>query len=65
MPAGPYRRSLRPVRELGDDELCGRLVAVWGPTGAPGRTTVATYLACELAGLGVSTVLADADTYGG
>ncbi len=42
----------------------GSLVAVWGPTGAPGRTTVATYLACETAALGASTVLADADTYG-
>ncbi|MBM7820804.1 MinD-like ATPase involved in chromosome partitioning or flagellar assembly [Cellulosimicrobium cellulans] len=28
----------------------GRTVAVWGPTGAPGRTTVATNLAAELAG---------------
>ncbi len=43
----------------------GRLVAVWGPTGAPGRTTTATYLACEVAALGTSTLLADADTYGG
>ena len=43
----------------------GRLVAVWGPTGAPGRTTVATYLACETAARGVGTLLADADTYGG
>lgn len=43
----------------------GRLVAVWGPTGAPGRTSVATGLAGELAASGVSTLLADADTYGG
>lgn len=43
----------------------GRLVAVWGPTGAPGRTTVAVTLADELAAAGVSTLLADADTYGG
>ncbi len=28
----------------------GRLVAVWGPTGAPGRTTLALNLATELAG---------------
>jgi len=38
---------------------------VWGPTGAPGRTTVAVNLATELAALGVSSVLVDADTYGG
>jgi MinD-like ATPase involved in chromosome partitioning or flagellar assembly len=44
----------------------GRLVAVWGPTGAPGRTTVATTLAAELARLdGRGALLADADTYGG
>ena len=42
----------------------GRLVAVWGPTGAPGRTTVAVTLADELARLQLETVLADADTYG-
>jgi MinD-like ATPase involved in chromosome partitioning or flagellar assembly len=37
---------------------------VWGPTGAPGRTTVAVGLAAELAAAGASTVVADADTYG-
>lgn len=43
----------------------GRVVAVWGPTGAPGRTTVAVGLADEASRLGVSTMLVDADTYGG
>jgi MinD-like ATPase involved in chromosome partitioning or flagellar assembly len=43
----------------------GRLVAVWGPTGAPGRSTVAVTLASECADLGVATLLADADSYGG
>src|SRR4029453_12991860 len=43
----------------------GRLVAVWGPTGAPGRTTIAVNLAAEAALLGRSALLADADTYGG
>jgi len=42
----------------------GQVVAVWGPTGAPGRTTVAVTLAAELALLGQSTMVADADTYG-
>lgn len=41
------------------------VIAVWGPTGAPGRTTIATTLAAELAGRGVQTLLVDADTYGG
>ncbi|MGZ4604993.1 MAG: AAA family ATPase [Blastococcus sp.] len=43
----------------------GRVVAVWGPTGAPGRTTVAVGMADEAARLGVSTLLVDADVYGG
>jgi MinD-like ATPase involved in chromosome partitioning or flagellar assembly len=52
------------------DVLTGRpsrapVLAVWGPNGAPGRTTVATTLAAELASRGVSVLLVDADTYGG
>jgi Flp pilus assembly CpaE family ATPase len=43
----------------------GRVIAVWGPTGAPGRTTLATALAVETAGLGAPTLLVDADVYGG
>src|SRR5690349_892743 len=43
----------------------GRVVAGWGPAGAPGRTTVATALAAELARSGRRTVLIDADPYGG
>jgi len=43
----------------------GSIVAVWGPTGAPGRTTVAVTLADELARLGSDSLLIDADVYGG
>ncbi|MBC7291586.1 MAG: hypothetical protein H5T83_09690 [Actinotalea sp.] len=45
----------------------GAVVAVWGPTGAPGRTTLAATLAAELAsrGPGGDVLLVDADTYGG
>ncbi|MCW2738912.1 hypothetical protein [Nocardioides sp.] len=43
----------------------GRVVVVWGPAGAPGRTTVATHLACEVARRRVDVVLADLDPYGG
>jgi Flp pilus assembly CpaE family ATPase len=43
----------------------GRVIAVWGPTGAPGRTTVAVGVADELSRLGVSALLVDADVYGG
>lgn len=43
----------------------GRMLAVWGTTGAPGRTTVAVNLAAELAAKGCKVLLVDADTYGG
>ena len=49
-------------RPDGDD---GRLVVVWGPAGAPGRTTVATNLAWEVARRDADVVLADLDPYGG
>ncbi|WP_110181972.1 AAA family ATPase [Nocardioides solisilvae] len=40
-----------------------RVVAVWGPPGAPGRTTLATAVAAELARRGRSTLLVDADPH--
>ncbi len=49
----------RPHPESGD------VIAVWGPAGAPGRTTVAIGVAAELAAAGKSVVLVDADTYAG
>jgi MinD-like ATPase involved in chromosome partitioning or flagellar assembly len=42
----------------------GRIISVWGPTGAPGRTTVTITLAGELAATGAQTLVVDADTYG-
>jgi MinD-like ATPase involved in chromosome partitioning or flagellar assembly len=41
----------------------GRVVVVWGPAGAPGRTTTAANLAAELVALGRRCTLVDADTY--
>lgn len=66
----------RPLDALPDGEAAlpaeavvepgsGRIVAVWGPTGAPGRTSVAVAVASELAATGTPTLLADADVYGG
>ena len=43
----------------------GAVIAVWGPAGAPGRSTVAMAVASELAALGWSSLLVDADPYGG
>jgi MinD-like ATPase involved in chromosome partitioning or flagellar assembly len=41
------------------------VIAVWGPAGAPGRTTLAINVAAEIAAAGHSVVLVDADTYSG
>lgn len=54
-----------PVRPPAPARGRGRVVAVWGPTGAPGRTSVAIGVADEAARLGVTTLLVDADPYGG
>lgn len=43
----------------------GHLIAVWGPAGAPGRTSIAIGLAAEFAALDCSPLLVDADVYGG
>ncbi|HEX3706211.1 MAG TPA: hypothetical protein VHV76_06225 [Mycobacteriales bacterium] len=42
----------------------GKVVAVWGPAGAPGRSTIALNLAAELATLGHEVLCVDLDTYG-
>ncbi len=54
------------LQEAEPDEAgpSGRLLAVWGPAGAPGRSTIAVNLAAEAALAGTATVLVDADTYG-
>lgn len=51
--------------DVGPSSVAGRLVAIWGPTGAPGRSTVALSLAAEAARTGLTTVLVDADVHGG
>lgn len=43
----------------------GVLVAVWGPTGAPGRSTLAVSVAAAAAARGRTTALVDADVHGG
>jgi len=42
----------------------GTVIVVWGPAGAPGRTSLAIGVASELAALGHAVVLADVDTHG-
>ncbi|NUO36314.1 MAG: hypothetical protein HOQ18_02225 [Dermatophilaceae bacterium] len=80
LPAGssPLTRTPSPSNAISSDDAGRRrshdgprgperapVVAVWGPTGAPGRTVVATTLAAEIASRGVEVLLVDADTYGG
>ncbi|MFP7759773.1 CpaE family protein [Marisediminicola sp. LYQ85] len=54
LPSVPPRES-RPAR--------GRVVAVWGPAGSPGRTALAISIAAELAAAGSTVALADVDTH--
>jgi MinD-like ATPase involved in chromosome partitioning or flagellar assembly len=64
-PAGPEARDGAPPRPgAHGPEEPGRIIAVWGPIGSPGRTTLAVGIASECAAAGLVTLLADADTYG-
>lgn len=65
LPPAPRSGGHEDAPESGHDDGDGIVVAVWGPTGAPGRTSVAVGLAAELAALGTETLLVDADVYGG
>ncbi len=51
--------------EASDIRGAATMIAVWGSSGAPGRSTIAASLAASLAHRGSDTVLVDADTYGG
>ena len=50
--------------ERPDRAGAGQIIAVWGPTGSPGRTMLAANMAAELAAEGKSVLLVDADSYG-
>jgi MinD-like ATPase involved in chromosome partitioning or flagellar assembly len=56
MPVGPPKSAA---------DRRGIVIAVWGPAGAPGRTSVAINVAAELAAAGASVALGDVDTYSG
>lgn len=49
---------------MNDPNNTGRLLAIWGGYGSPGRTTVAIALARALGSKCGATLLIDADTYG-
>jgi MinD-like ATPase involved in chromosome partitioning or flagellar assembly len=70
---GSVLRARRAARVVGDESMTpqppgdtpprGRVVAVWGPAGAPGRTTVAVSLADEWVRRGQRVLVVDADTW--
>lgn len=49
---------------VGSEPTLGTVVALWGPIGSPGRTTLAINLAAEQAAAGMKVMLIDADSYG-
>jgi len=63
----PVAPPVEAERDQSSPEVAkpGRMLAVWGPTGAPGRTTVAVGVAAELANRRARTLLVDADGFGG
>jgi MinD-like ATPase involved in chromosome partitioning or flagellar assembly len=70
-PLPPSAQPTQP-RPVGPPEVAapppptgGRVLAVWGPAGAPGRSTVAAAVAAERSRRGERVVLVDADPYGG
>jgi MinD-like ATPase involved in chromosome partitioning or flagellar assembly len=64
-PTAPSAPAPADTTLPGDGSRPGRVIAVWGPAGAPGRTTVAIALAAELARRQLTTLVLDADPYGG
>lgn len=58
-------RKLPPAAASDTAATSGLSIAVWGPTGAPGRTTVTTSLASLMAGRGLRVLVIDADTRSG
>ena len=71
-PADPFPSDPFESDPLGSDDGVaagltgsGTVIAVWGPAGAPGRTTLAINIAAEIAAAGHTVVLADVDTYSG
>jgi MinD-like ATPase involved in chromosome partitioning or flagellar assembly len=55
-------RGERPAADEPPDSR-GTVVAVWGPAGAPGRTTLAIGIAAEIAAAGFTVALCDVDTH--
>ena len=64
-PAAQVMAAVTAERATADTEIPAqppRVLAIWGPQGAPGRTTVAIQLAVELVRAGRRSALVDADS---
>lgn len=59
------RSAAPPETAVEGPPPAGKLIAVWGAKGAPGRTSIAIELATTLSASDPATLLADADLYGG
>lgn len=59
----PEERVSTPAEETVRRPIGHRVVAVWGPAGAPGRTTVAAAVAAEMASAARHVTLVDADPW--
>lgn len=55
--------SAHAIGSVAREEVRGSVTVVWGPHGAPGRTTVALALAAATASAGKRVALVDADTH--
>ncbi|MDO4820540.1 MAG: P-loop NTPase [Rothia sp. (in: high G+C Gram-positive bacteria)] len=68
LPSAPEETRLSGAEDIQDapaqPQADGKIVAVWGPYGSPGRTTLAINLAAAYTEAGYSVCLMDADTYG-
>lgn len=58
------RVEAHSAQDVEAEESRGHLIAVWGPIGSPGVTTLAVNMAVESALAGYRTLLIDANTYG-
>ena len=63
IPAATSAPRLREARVVDTPSARGTVVTVWGPGGAPGRSSLAIAIAAELGAAGVYTALGDADTH--
>ena len=63
--AGSRTGSVRTGSVRTGSVRTGWVIAVWGPAGSPGRTTLAINIAAEIAAAGHTVALADIDTYSG